>query len=80
MPPHIVDLYVYFLYYGTKQSREAFERFYDSDSSRQWVRRYAVRGKIFYSDYMTKYSQEIRALQGQAPFQGIMTPRGVLKC
>lgn len=79
MPKHIIDLYIYFLYYETKRSREAFERFYNAEHSRQWVKRYAVIGKRFYGEYMTKYSQEVKALQGRAPFEGIITPKGVFK-
>jgi len=78
IPEHIVDLYIYFLYTG-KKSNEAFERFYDADNSRVWVRRYAVKGKEFYAKFMSMYLKEIREREG-IPFSGVMTPRGVLKC
>lgn len=84
MPQHIIDLYLYFLYRGTKKpievgkSRKAFERFYDADNSREWVRRYAIRGGWFYAEFMSKYSKEIRELN-KKPFDGIITPRGVFK-
>lgn len=77
MPPHIIDLYIYFLYTG-KKSRDAFERFYDSKNSRIWVKRYAILGNTFYSKFMSKYAQEIREREG-VPFSGIITPRGVLR-
>jgi len=77
MPDYIVDLYLYFLI-GGKIGREAFQRFYDKPNSRQFVRRFALRSGTFWSEYMTKYSQEIRD-QLQRPFQGVVTPRGVLK-
>jgi len=74
IPKHIIDIYIYFLCTG-KVSRDAFERFYDADNSRQWVRRYSVRGKEFYAKFMSKYSQEIREREGK-PFSGV-TPRGL---
>jgi hypothetical protein len=79
MPSYIIDLYIYFLCYGTTKSRVAFERFYNADKSRQWVKLFAIRGKEFYAKYMSKYSQEIRERE-KIPFSGVITPRGVFKC
>lgn len=79
MPQRIIDFYIYFLYYGTKKSREAFDRFYDADDSRSWVRQYAVLGNRFYSEFMSRYSKEIREMN-QKSSNGITTSRGELKC
>lgn len=78
MPQYILDLYIYFLYSG-KKSSDAFIRFYDSPNSRVWVRRHAVRGKPFYSKFMSMYLNEIREREGM-PFNVVMKPRGVFKC
>jgi len=77
MVDYIRDLYIYFLV-GGKQGREAFERFYDKPNSREFVRKFALRSGTFWSEYMTKYSQEIRDQLGR-PFQGVITPRGVFR-
>ena len=60
MPNHIIDLYIYFLcdYY---KSNRAFDRFYDSPEASKF-KRYAILGSKFYSDYMIKYSGEIREI------------------
>ena len=73
MPSYIIDLYIYFLYPETKKSRLAFERFYNSNDSRHWVRCYATKGKDFYAKYMSKYSQEIR--EQFVKLGGITKPR-----
>jgi len=59
-------------------AHKAFERFYDANGSRHFVKRYAVMGNSFYSKYMSKYSKEVREMNG-VPFQGIITPRGVMR-
>ncbi len=77
MPEYIIELYLYFLV-GGQRGREAFDRFYQRYSSREFVRRFANKHGKFWSDYMTRYSREIRE-QHNMPFEGVMTPRGIFK-
>jgi len=77
IPKQIQNLYIYFLY-KDKRSREAFDKFYNIDGSRRFVRRYATRGKTFYAEYMSRYSQEVREMSS-VPFKGVITSRGIFK-
>ena len=75
MPEWIVDLYLIHLA-DHKTSRHAFDRFYDANNSRIFVQRYAIRGKRFYSDFMSRYLKEIRE---RPEFSGIIIHRGVMR-
>ena len=75
---HITELYVYFLL-GGKEGRQAFNKFYNMDDSRQFVRNYASRYGKFWTEYMKRYLSEVREQfinSQQNPFRGVITPRG----
>jgi hypothetical protein len=80
MHKSIIYLYEYFLFYPDPKSSLAFSRFYNTERSRIFVNRYAVRGKIFYAKFMSEYSSEIRQqYRDYVPFQGIRKIRGIFR-